>query len=541
MLYSYLLNLALPILLGALIGYVTNAIAIRMLFRPLSPYRIGPFRVPFTPGVIPRQRHQLAQSIARMVSRELLTEGAFRKRLEDPVFQRRVYDRMSDLSDRLFSTPLGKLMDAVPPQVREIGVSFLQTILRDAFNGESFSSPMGETSFSKSIVPESTVQEPSLRKTPLRMLLEETLEQIWEIPVPAYVPRGILRWMRESEGGQRFIKRIRQLVQAKVQEGVSFQDLIGKDLDIERIHAILEPLYPKVGSLIIRFLRTPEIKRELEIEGRFLLREILSELSFFQRLLITAGQYDRTLEERMPYIVEDVIQALERAKDEGPFKEKILATAAEELEKLLKQPVMMLFEKGGKGWIESLWKTLEQWIENGLKEMLGSILQSSVDENIPLGIWMSQISGIPRRELTPRSLDLIQLWFFPEEIRGSRNLSPIGKGLLEVFRKMWAVPRKVLGERTPGDLFPLTREEKDNLDLFLIRTLFDILSAKLPIILTALDIEDLVAKRIDELDIQEVEGLLLSVISRHLRWINVFGGILGALIGAIQVLVQYIK
>ncbi len=106
---------------------------------------------------------------------------------------------------------------------------------------------------------------------------------------------------------------------------------------------------------------------------------------------------------------------------------------------------------------------------------------------------------------------------------------------------MWAVMKKTLGERSLGDLFPVTKEEKNDLDLFLIRTIFDILSAKLPIIIAALDIEELVARRIDELDIREVEELLLSVISRHLKWINVFGGILGALIGAVQILVQYLK
>jgi uncharacterized membrane protein YheB (UPF0754 family) len=46
-------KILLPPLLGAIIGYVTNALAIRMLFRPLREYRIGPFRVPFTPGIIP--------------------------------------------------------------------------------------------------------------------------------------------------------------------------------------------------------------------------------------------------------------------------------------------------------------------------------------------------------------------------------------------------------------------------------------------------------------------------------------------------------
>ncbi len=541
MLYPEPLNIVLPILLGALIGYVTNAIAIRMLFRPLTEYRIGPFRVPFTPGVIPRQRHQLAQSIARMVSRELLTEGTFRKRLEDPTFQKRVYERLADLSERLFSTPLGSLMDAVPMPVRELGVSFIRTVLREAFHGTSpFSSSKGSP-LSKTVGPEAAVPEPAARDRPFRILLEETLEQVWEIPLPAKVPEGIFRWIRESKGGQRFIQRIRQLAQMKIQKGITLGDLVGEDLHADRIYFVLEPLYPKVGSLIVQFLRTPEVKRALEIEGRFLLREILSELSFFQRLLITAGQYDRTLEERMPYIVEDVIQAVERAKDEGPIKEKILKAVAEELEKLLHQPLLILYEKaGGKG-MENLWKIFEQGMEQGLLEILGSILVSNEKQDTPIGIWVSHVFGIPRRELTPRTLELIRMWLVPAEVPGERERSTIGEELRAIFRKMWAVPRKVLGDRTLGDLFPLTREEKNSLDLFLIRTIFDILSSKLPNILAALDIEELVTKRIDELDIREVEELLLSVISRHLRWINVFGGILGALIGATQVLVQYIK
>lgn len=311
----------------------------------------------------------------------------------------------------------------------------------------------------------------------------------------------------------------------------------------DRIRSILDPIYPKVSSFLVEFLRTPEVKKQLEIEGRFLLRDILSELSFFQRLLITAGQYDRALEERMPSIVEDVIQAIQRLKDEVLVKEKILHGIEEELERLLEQPVQILYEKAGKEWIDGVWRILEKGIENGLFQILQSILLPRGEAPVPLGIWVSQLSGIPRGELTPRTLELIQAWFFPKEGEGQpgTSFSPRGEGLVSVFRRMWEVPKTVVGEKTIGELFPLRREEKSDLDLFLSRTLFDILSAKLPVILKALGIEDLVAKRIDELDIREVEELLLSVISRHLMWINVFGGILGAVIGAMQVFVQYIK
>ena len=70
-----------PPVIGAIIGYVTNAIAIKMLFRPLYPVKIGRFQVPFTPGILPRERHKLADNIGRMVEKELLTEEIIRRRL----------------------------------------------------------------------------------------------------------------------------------------------------------------------------------------------------------------------------------------------------------------------------------------------------------------------------------------------------------------------------------------------------------------------------------------------------------------------------
>jgi len=60
-------------LVGAIIGAVTNQIAIKMLFRPYQAVRIGGVRLPFTPGVIPSQRHVIAANIAETFERQLLS------------------------------------------------------------------------------------------------------------------------------------------------------------------------------------------------------------------------------------------------------------------------------------------------------------------------------------------------------------------------------------------------------------------------------------------------------------------------------------
>jgi len=47
-----------------------------------------------------------------------------------------------------------------------------------------------------------------------------------------------------------------------------------------------------------------------------------------------------------------------------------------------------------------------------------------------------------------------------------------------------------------------------------------------------------VVSKINGLAVEDVEGLLMRVIHRHLKWINVFGAILGFLIGMMQILTR---
>ena len=66
-------TLLLPPVAGTVIGYFTNDIAIKMLFRPYQPVRIGDRRLPFTPGLIPRNQDRLARNISRIIMGSLLT------------------------------------------------------------------------------------------------------------------------------------------------------------------------------------------------------------------------------------------------------------------------------------------------------------------------------------------------------------------------------------------------------------------------------------------------------------------------------------
>lgn len=65
--------------MGGIIGYFTNDIAIKMLFRPYRPLYLGGKRLPFTPGLIPRNQDRLAKRISDTIMGSLLTPEELQK------------------------------------------------------------------------------------------------------------------------------------------------------------------------------------------------------------------------------------------------------------------------------------------------------------------------------------------------------------------------------------------------------------------------------------------------------------------------------
>src|SRR5690606_12085142 len=65
---------------GAAIGGFTNYLAIKMLFRPYNAIYIGKWRLPFTPGLIPKRRAELAMQIGKTVTNYLLTPEVLKKK-----------------------------------------------------------------------------------------------------------------------------------------------------------------------------------------------------------------------------------------------------------------------------------------------------------------------------------------------------------------------------------------------------------------------------------------------------------------------------
>lgn len=88
-------------LIGATIGYVTNWIAIKMMFRPLKPVKIGKFTLPFTPGIIPKNKERIAEAIGQSISKNLLTEETIKSALLSEETKKRLREKIIDTLNSL--------------------------------------------------------------------------------------------------------------------------------------------------------------------------------------------------------------------------------------------------------------------------------------------------------------------------------------------------------------------------------------------------------------------------------------------------------
>ncbi|MBF2574472.1 DUF445 family protein [Listeria welshimeri] len=134
---SVLFTILLMAVIGGFIGAMTNYIAIRMLFRPYKALYLFNKRVPFTPGLIPKRRDELAEHIGKVVVSHLLTEDAIRARLLEENLQKEITETVAKMFHekmQLETTPNELLHQLGYENAEGRSISWLETVLEKEIN-----------------------------------------------------------------------------------------------------------------------------------------------------------------------------------------------------------------------------------------------------------------------------------------------------------------------------------------------------------------------------------------------------------------------
>jgi uncharacterized membrane protein YheB (UPF0754 family) len=428
----------LPVVLGAIIGYLTNSVAIRMLFRPIRPVRILGLRLPFTPGVIPRQRGELAESIGRMVSRDLLTDDVFYRRFSDPTFRLGLQRGISSGLRRLEDMRLDTAMQLIGA---EQAMRYLSRWLLQALSESS--------------------------ATGIRARISE------------WVSNGVAANANE----------IATAVSDLVENTRPLSPITSEDIAL-----VVGDNWTVVVDQIERILERRDVQEELHRRVRRIIQYSLDQLTSMQRLLVTAAQYDRQIESRIPVIVDRIIAEVLVAVQDEENRSRIISV-------------------------------VEEWLEEHRERTVGSMMSSDT---------RSRMRGVIERYLSDSSRMREDLDQQIERALVRINADLRSDGIARVVSS-WIDAH---AGQTVGELVPIIRRRRALFSRFAATRIQRILSDLTRLFLEQLDVYSIVVDRINSLEVERVEALLMGIIRRHLRWINVFGAILGSLIGAAQVVLR---
>jgi hypothetical protein len=297
---------------------------------------------------------------------------------------------------------------------------------------------------------------------------------------------------------------------------------------------LAEPLLPAAVERLVSWARSAETRAAIGREARAVLATAVERLNLLQRIIVGAAQFDRRLDERMPEIVDEIVASLERLMRSPSNQARLLEAAGGAVRDwrdglhASAQRVQALAEKTS----GLLGRLADGLADPDRRRRFAAFLAGEIASGgATLGGLASRILGIQEGDAAEFAADRILRWM--TRTGTAEQLSRGAAGMAHRFVEENA-------EVPLGRLLGVGDRRKAALDSFLTGHLTALIDAKLPEMLRGVDIEDLVVRKIDALDVRDVERLLMQVLASHLKWINVFGAILGALIGFIQVVLGLI-
>ncbi|WP_058308277.1 DUF445 family protein [Gracilibacillus massiliensis] len=259
---------------GSFIGGLTNSIAIKMLFRPYEAKYIGKWKIPFTPGVIPKRRDQLAKQLGQLVVNHLLTLDSIQKKLADRELHHKVEKKIEKEFDHflLQSTSIQQLSD-------KLGINLQANLLKEKI--------------AEKIMEQVRVYLQQHRDKPIKLWLEQAVTEQDIDKASGFIRNKGIDLLNNEETRQKMEQVIQQYAQSKGFLGNMVLSMFSG-----------EELALKVQRLVIEYLSSEEgyqwISRAVHQEWSNLLEQEISIIETVFEKEETQHLLNKLIQEQLP-------------------------------------------------------------------------------------------------------------------------------------------------------------------------------------------------------------------------------------------------
>ncbi|MEF3254367.1 MAG: DUF445 family protein [Deferribacterales bacterium] len=482
------------------VGYITNFIAIKMLFRPHKRhwYTFG------WQGVIPKNRSKLAREIGQLVGNELLREEDIKKSIQNEHFQ-------------------AILSEFIRKEISKFLRSENQLLFKNLLNSLGINLESEINAFFTSLEQDKSK----------RVMIDAMIKEVMLALVSSFKQKKVLDILKDAEIDiVNMTKRIviRGEWQGKVSSflKVKLYDILYSEKRIrdilpgflgDRLNTISESLAEKIILWFKVLFNDPVTKIKITnkiiawkneyFSGSFLDQLKLSVVNIF----LTDEKIAELIENELPKIINAVTSdkmLYEKLKD------KIVEVIVSYLDKPLSSYVEFLGIDKVHGIINRASFSFEEYLKSeSFAEQIGIALKN---------FWGQKVDYSVENLLSELEVNLDKI---VEHIDGDiffRNKDIVAVKLKDIIESMdidlWM--KNISEERYAK----LIEKIVDEINIILDRNLNGVIRY--------LNLPSIVEQRINNLNLYQVEGLLFSFMADQFKWINILGFILGFLFGIIQ-------
>ncbi|NLK43898.1 MAG: DUF445 family protein [Tissierellia bacterium] len=486
------MKILIPVVVGAIIGYFTNWLAIKMLFRPHYQKKFMGVKIPFTPGLIPKERKRIAESIGQAVGKYLLDSDTIIKSLSNQGVDKKIKGWIEGKIGNLKNNH--NTIKEVLENAWENYTDIISTIKANIVN----------------LILSQIRKEQFINET--LAFLHRKIDRLDTNNIYSIVEKQLEDLIKGLSNSHEFKERLGELVNENIR-GLSQDDrTLGEVLPEEikeSLDKYLEENKELIGQSIKRVLKEPSIK----IKIRNSISDLITEN--FNKVFFAFISPD--------LIAEKIYSAIERHIENDETNDDLIYIIKTFLNRLMEAKISDLVPRA----VDSIG-------EEGLEKIGDRIIKAFSNpktHNIFLQIIRNRLEakeGENKEKLLEYLDRNIRLILDSEEMKESL-FSFVSTFIDEILDK-------------PISSIIIKIDSKDFEKTYkLVTTIFNkFLEKDLPQIVEFFKIEKIVEDRMNAFEVDFFEEIILEIAERELKAITWLGGILGGLLGLLSPLLQMI-
>lgn len=491
-------------IVGAIIGYITNWLAIKMLFRPHEEKRFLGIKLPFTPGLIPKERHRIANSVGETVGTHLLTKDTLVEALSSDKIEKQLRARIEKLVKDIENSELT-----------------LEDIVKK-FTADNYNLLINDTriAITASLINNLKTQEIRDR---LNSIIFNNIEKELNISTESFLENKYIKELQDSilykctefKDSEHFKEKVKLYIEDK------FDEFKNADMSIEeilppRIFAAVKVYIYNSRADICEAIR--ELLKQPDTEAR--VKQVISNMisSNLSPLVSMFINPDTVYGKLMP--------AFDEYLKEDENQRNTVLLINQSLDKLIKNKISELLLKFGDD-------EREEGIEAVTELITDKILNNEFISDITFDITKHIKSFTSVHELIS-SVDneyLMKLENFLSDkldniLKSDIFIDNISHLVDKFIKDLLDIKVKAIFNHK-SNVLPII---SNNLEA-LVKTFIE---NEVPSIIEVIDIPKIVEKQINSFDVTFAEKIIIGIANKELNAITWLGALLGAIIGILS-------